>query len=187
MIFPNTIGFSQVEPMSNSPAYINQSQSLNTIAVSTGAQRWEWSLTTGVLTEPEFRRVWAFLNALSGKARTFDIALPLFSKPLGVITGQVQAMTSHAIGEDVINVTNYIAEIGDFVRFAGHNKLYQVSYVAGNSATIFPPLIKAVGVSEVVQVSDVLLTARLNSQISKLKVPSKNKLAKVKFKIIEAF
>lgn len=187
MLFPSTIGFSQVEPLSNSPAYVNQAQSLKTIAVSTGAQRWELTLTTGDLTEADFRRVWAFLNSLSGKAKTFDIKLPLFSKPLGVVTGLVQSFASHNVGDNVINFTNYIAEIGDFLRFAGHSKTYQVIDVAGSSATIFPPLIKGVGVSEVVQVSDLLFHARLNSNISKLKVPSSNKIAKLKFKIIEDF
>jgi hypothetical protein len=186
MLFPNNIGFSQVDPLSNSPGYINQSQSLKTIAVSNGAQRWEWSLTTGDLKEADFRRVWAFLNSLSGKSKTFDIKVPLFSKPLGVVTGLVQSFTNHNLGDDTINFTNYTAEIGDFVRFSGHIKLYQVVDVAGSSVTIFPPLLKSVGASEVVNVSDVLLTARLNSKLSKLKVQS-YKTVKIKFNIIEAF
>jgi len=186
MLFPKNIGFLQVEPLSNSPAYISESKSLKTVTTSTGAQRWEWTLTTDILNEVNFRRGWAFLNSLAGKTHTFDIQLPLFSEPLGVVSGLVQSMASHGIGENVVNFTNYIAEIGDFVRFVGHSKTYQIIDTAGSSATLFPPLIKPVSSSEVVQVSDLLFTARLNSSISKLKVPSTKK-AKLKFKNIEAF
>jgi hypothetical protein len=187
MLFPNSIGFSQVDITSNAPAYVSQSNSLKTIATSTGAQRWELSLTTGDLKETEFRHAWAFLNSLSGKAKTFDIVLPLFSKPLGIVTGLVQSLVGHNIGDDTINFANYTAEIGDFIRFAGHSKLYQLVGVAGSSGTIYPPLFNAVSESEIVYVSDLFFTARLNSQVSKLKVKSNNKITKLKFKIIEAF
>jgi hypothetical protein len=186
MLFPKNIGFSQVEPLSHSPAYVSESKSLKTVATSTGAQRWEWSLTTGILKEADSRRAWAFINSLAGKTHRFDIQLPLFSQPLGVVSGLVQSMASHAIGENVVNFSNYLAEIGDFVRFVGHSKTYQIVDTAGSSATIFPPLIKAVSTSEVVQVSDLLFTARLNSSVSKLKMPS-DKIVRLKFKIIEAF
>ncbi len=185
MLFPNNIGFSQIEITSNSPAYINESQSLKTIAVSTGAQRWELSLTTGNLKEGDFRRAWAFLNGLGGKANTFNIAMPLLSKPIGAVTGLVQTFTSHSGGDQEINFTNYFAEIGDFVRFTGHSKLYQIINIAGSSATIYPPLINDVTASETVNVNDALITVRLNSNLSKLKVPSQ-KIAKLKFKLIEA-
>lgn len=186
MEFPNNIGFSVAEPASESPAYVNESQSLKTIAASTGSQRWGFTLTTSNLKEADFRRAWAFLNSLNGQATKFDVLLPVFSKPLGVVSGQVQAAIAYGIGTNNISFTNYLPEIGDFFKPAGHAKTYQVIGTAGSSATFYPPLISSVGLGEVIQVNDVKFTVRLSSEISKLKVKT-TKIVKLKFKVIEAF
>ncbi len=186
MQFPNNIAFSLIEPESHDPAYISESQSLKTIAVSTGAQRWEGALTTGILNEADFRRTWAFLNGV-GQAKTFDIPMPLLSKPLGVVSGSVQALTGYLKGDSSISFSNYLPEIGDFVSFTGHSKNYQILDTAGSSATIHPPLFQAVTSGEIVSVVDVLFKVRRIGKLSKLKVSSKNKTAKIKFKVKEAF
>ena len=186
MIFPNNIGFEEFEIISNAPSYVSESNSLKTIALSTGVQRWEVSLTTSRLNEKDFRGAWAFLNSLSGKAKTFDIRLPLLSDHLGVVSGQVQSLSDHAVGDNIINFNNYEAVAGDHIRFAGHSKVYQISNVSGSSATIYPSLFHTVSSGEAIKVSGLLFTARLNSQVSKLKVNS-SKIARLKFKIIEAF
>ncbi len=186
MQFPSDIGFSSAEPASNAPAYVSESQSLKTIAASTGTQRWEFSLTTVNLQEKDFRRVWAFLNSLSGQAKTFNIAMPVLSKPLGIVSGTVQALTAYSKGDNSISFTNYLPEIGDFIKFVGHSKTYQILDTAGNSATIYPNLFADVTLSELVNVQDVLFKARLSSKLSKLKITTK-KITKIKFKVIEAF
>ena len=187
MLFPETIGFSKVEPSSNAPAYVSESQSLKTIATGTDAQRWELTLTTTNLNEKNFRLAWAFLNSLGGKYRTFSIKLPLFNKPLGEVSGEVRALASYGIGDDSITLENYAGEMGDFIRFSGHDKTYQITEVAGSSLAIYPALINSVTAAEVVSVSDFLFNARLNSSLSKLAVPSNTRLAQIKFSIIEAF
>jgi hypothetical protein len=186
MDFPSDIGFLIAEPNSEAPAYVNESQSLNTIAVSTGAQRWGFTLTTIDLKERDLRRAWAFLNALGGQAKTFNVMLPVFSQPLGAVIGQVQSQSSYSTGTDNISFSNYTPEIGDFFRFAGHSKVYQVSNTAGSSATIFPPLTKPVSLAELITVNDVKFTVRLTSKISKLKIDIK-RVEKLKFKVTEAF
>ncbi|MFT6586092.1 MAG: hypothetical protein ACJAUY_000673 [Cognaticolwellia sp.] len=186
MDFPSGIGFLISEPMSEAPSYLNESQSLKTLAVSTGAQRWGFSLTTGELKGAELRRAWAFINALSGSSKKFSIALPDFSEPLGVVTGQVQSPIFYAAGQNSISFTNYLPEIGDFLKFAGHAKVYQISDTAGTSATIFPNLIANVSTAEVVTVNNVKFTVRSSSDVSTIKNES-TKTTKIKIKLIEAF
>jgi hypothetical protein len=186
MQFPNNIGFAVAEPHSESPAYISESHSLKTISASTGAQRFGFTLTTGMLRDPELRRAWAFLNALGGQATKFDVLLPMFSQPLGVVSGLVQAPTNYGIGSDNMSFTNYLPEIGDFIKPAGHNKVYQIQDTSGSSATIYPPLISPVSLAEVINVTDVKFTVRLDSPISKLKLDTQ-RTTKLKFKVIEAF
>jgi len=184
--FPSNIGFSKVDPLSHSPAYINEPNSLKTIAVATGTQRWEFELTTKFLKALEFRQGWAFLNARGGQAFTFDVRLPEFSKPLGAISGAVKSLGAYAIGTKNIALSNFTPAVGDFIRFAGHRKVYQVESATGNNATIYPPLFEAVNLNEVVIADDVPFTVRLTSKVSKLKLDTK-KITKLKFKCIEAF
>ena len=186
MIFPNNIGFEEFEMISNSPSYLSESNSLKTIALSTGSQRWEASLTTGMLNEREFRGASAFLDSLGGRGKTFDIKFPMLSNPLGSVTGLVQSLSGHDIGDDTINFANYEPCSGDHIRFAGHSKVYKIVIASGSSATIYPNLFHTVSIGETINVSGVLFTFRLNSHVSKLKVKS-NKTASLKFKVIEAF
>lgn len=186
MQFPNNIGFALAEPSSEAPAYISESNSLKTIVASTGAQRFGFTLTTGALREPELRRAWAFLNALGGQATKFDVLLPIFSQPLGIVSGLVQAATTYSTGDNNLSFTNYLPEIGDFIKPAGHSKTYQIQDAAGSSATIYPPLFSPVGAAEVINVTDVKFTVRLASKISKLKIDT-SRVTKLKFAVIEAF
>ncbi len=188
MEFPSR-DFSASTPESNSPAYINESQSLKTLATSTGAQRWQGSITTAIELMPKARALWAFLNA-KGEFKTFDLVLPLHSTPNGVVSGLVQVTAAYAIGANSITFVNFTPAIGDFVRFSGHAKVYQVEAIAGvglgATATIYPPLLKAVSNSEIVTVTDVPFTVRRVGAISKLE--NKRKIsAQLKFKYIEVF
>ena len=183
--FPIDIPFSASEPASNAPAYLSESQSLKTIAASTGAQRWEFALTTGLLQDADLRKAWAFLNA-HGSHKPFDVALPIHSKPLGLVSGAVTATAAHAIGANAVTFANYSPQIGDFFRFACHAKMYQAEGASGNTATIYPPLLQAVTLNEAVTVTDVKFTVRVPGKISKFKIDAK-KMAKLKFKCIEVF
>jgi len=186
MIFPNDIGFSACEISSTSKSYLTESNSMQTIATGNGAHRWEFSLTTISMKERDFRRASAFFNSLGGKITKFDVTLPMISKPLGLVTGQVTALASYSIGDNSISLNNYVPEIGDFMRFVGHSKVYQITDTAGSSCTVFPSLIKAVANNEVIKVNDVYFTVRMDSDVSKLSITTK-KITKFKFKCIEAF
>jgi len=183
-LFPTT-EFTSSAPVSHSPAYMSESQSLKTIASSTGAQRWEFEVSTAWLLMPEARAVWAFLNARGGRAQSFDIELPIHSIPNGVVSGAVTTGVN-AVGATAITFANYAPAAGDFVRFAGHSKVYQVESAAGSIGNIYPPLLNATGLNEAVSVNNVLFTVRKSEDMSKIENNRKT-AARLKFKCIEAF
>jgi len=184
-LFP-TSEFSSSTPVSHSPSYLSESQSLKTIAISTGAQRWEIELETAWIFMAEARRVWAFLNALFGQAKTFEVALPIFSEPVGIVAGVVSVSAAYSAGDNSITFTNFTPEPGDFFTFNGHTKVYQVESAVGNVATIFPPLLQAVASNEVVTAENVLFTLRLKNDFSKVQITKRSR-TQLKFKCIEAF
>jgi hypothetical protein len=177
--------FSKVLPVSNDKDYFNESQSLKTIAVSVGAQRWEFELTTAWERLPLARALWMFLNARS-RSQKFTIQLPIFDTANGVVSGAVTTVASYSIGTSDVVLINYVPAIGDFIQFVGHSKVYGIEDVNGGIATIYPPLLKAVSLNENVTVNNLKFTVRRKDALSKLE-NNKGNLAKIKFKIIEAF
>ncbi len=177
--------FAAVVPSSNSKDYLNESQSLSTIAVSAGAQRYEFDLTTAWERLPLARALWMFLNARTQSQR-FLIQLPIYDTPNGIVSGAVTSIANYAIGTSDVIINNYTAAIGDFIQFASHSKVYGIEEVNGAVATFFPPLIKAVSANETVNVNNIKFTVRRVGDISKLE-SNKKSAGKVKFKVIEAF
>lgn len=183
-VFPSK-DFSAVVPSSNTKDYVSESQSLRTIVTSTGAQRWEFDLTTALERLPLARALWMFLNA-RGQSQKFLIQVPIFDTPNGVVSGAVTSGASYPIGGSEIILTNYEPAAGDFVQFVGHSKVYGIEDAQGGVATIYPPLLKAISFNEAINVNNLQFTVRRVGDISKLQ-SNKKSAGKVKFKVIEAF
>lgn len=181
--FPST-DFASVLAISNAPDYLSESQSLSTISTSNGAQRYEFDLETQIARMPKAKGHWLFLAAR--RQGTFQIQIPLFDQADGVVSGVVKSAASQAQGTSVITFVNYLPAIGDFFQCAGHSKVYGIEAVSGNSATIFPPLFKAISSSEVITVNNLLFTARRTGALLKLK-NTRGSAGSTKFKVIEAF
>lgn len=182
--FPST-KFSKVVPISNSPAYISDSQSLKSIATGSGAQRWEFELTTGWHAIPQAMALWAFLNA-RGQHEKFQVQVPMLDTPSGSVIGAVKALASYAVGTKDIGLVNFQALAGDFVQFSGHAKVYQIEESVNQVFTLYPPLITSVLINEAVNVNNLKFTVRGKDSKSKLSSKLKTR-AKIKFKCIEAF
>ena len=171
MQFPS-VSFSVTVPKSYSPVYKNEAQSLKTIVTGVGAHRWEFELTTGILKGLALRSTFAFLNA-RGVHESFQVVVPYWSQPLGHIVGAVSVVTRQSIGANTIEFKNYTPASGDFFKFAGHAKVYQIETATANNATantgtFYPRLISAVGRNEGVVVNDVPFTVRNTTELSKL-------------------
>lgn len=185
MKLPAFIGFSEIEIMSHSPAYVSEANSLKTIASGTGAHRWEFQFTTSQLHGDQLIEAFAFLSRLNGPVSSFDAVLPLYSQARGAVSGPVQANGAVTVGSDEITFHNYVPKIGDFFHASGHRKVYQVVDVIGNQATVFPRFIKPVANNENIVVQDMPFKLRLVGTVQKMKIGA-SKWAKLKFKAVEA-
>ena len=184
MQFPS-VSFSVTVPKSYSPVYKNEAQSLKTIVTGVGAHRWEFELTTGILKGLALRSTFAFLNA-RGVHESFQVVVPYWSQPLGHIVGAVSVVTPPLIGANTIEIKNYTPASGDFFKFAGHAKVYQIETVTGNTTTFYPRLISRVGHHEGVVVNDVPFTVRNTTELSKLTLDL-SRQTKLKIKCEEVF
>ncbi|MBL4832654.1 MAG: hypothetical protein JKY26_01660 [Pseudomonas sp.] len=177
--FPS-VEFSSSEPASNAPAYINKAQSFKVIAVSTGAQQWQGNIASAWERMPKARALWAFLNA-RGENETFPLVLPIHSTPNGAVNGAVNTTGALVTGTNTVTFTNYEPMAGDFFKFVGHSKVYQVEDATNNTAIFYPKLIKSVVVNELVVVTNVPFLVRRIGAVQSMPT-NKKSLAKVKFK-----
>ena len=166
--------FANVTPKSRDNDQINESLDLSSIAVSNGAQRYEFDLTGALERIAVARAQFMFLSA-RGK-RAFDLQVPIYDTPIGTVTGAVYTQKSHAVGANEVLFNGYEPAIGDFIQFAGHSKVYGIEYVQDGTATIFPPLYKTVALNEAVNVNNLTFRVRRTSNIQTLET-NKGQLA----------
>ncbi|WDE11342.1 hypothetical protein [Thalassomonas haliotis] len=182
MKFPTHIKFNSLGLKSNTPNFYSESRSLRRHVRRIPAHRWEVTLRTVPLEDADARSLSAFLNALEGRLNSFDVILPLYSTPQGAATGVPSVSAATAAGEKMVpakhgaaNVENQVMA-GDFIRFAGHSKVYQVTAnadtdSAGNmSYQITPGLVKSVAADENIIVKDVPFTMALKRDVQGFKV-----------------
>ena len=187
MKFPTHIKFNSLGLKSNSPNFYSESRSFRRHVRRIPAQRWEITLRTVPLEDNETRSLSAFLNALEGRLHSFDVVLPLYSTPQGAATGVPSVRLVTAAGEKMVaakhgaaNVSNQVMA-GDFIRFAGHSKVYQVTANADTNGAgemsyqITPGLVKSVAIDENIIVNDVPFTLALKRDVQSFKVGTGNR------------
>jgi hypothetical protein len=136
-------------------------------------QRWKLHVVYGTMESSQYLDLWAFLNAQRGQYGTFTITLPTGIWPRGPWTGTPLANGASAAGASSIpikglsNSITAIGKNGDFIQFAGHSKVYQLtadinSDGSGNATVpILPNLVTAVADGEGITVSAVPFTCIL--------------------------
>lgn len=164
MDFPNDLFKNRPSPVvkSNTPAVLTTSRSLITRSRRLPGQRWEFDLTGFVL--PNDNNAFsAFLFGLQGPTDTFDYSLIGFGKSLAA---NKTVNASLAIGASIIGMSNSDnINIGEFLSFTAHSKVYQVHAIDGSNVTIFPNLQREITLGEMVNFSDVKFKMRLKNNI----------------------
>ena len=143
--FPDYFLIDNIEVISNIPTVASESQSLITYVRLRNAQRWDINLDCR--TKPwDTKKAFAFQNSLKAGSVVNEFTLPVFGESAASDT---TALTAEAIGATTIEVSNVTdVEIGDYVGFAGHTKVYLITDINVNELTFFPNLTSAVAISE---------------------------------------
>ena len=141
--FPSTPGFSAMKFTSWQPTFVSVSHSLVRQARSRGgAQRWAIEGTYPPnLTRAELAPIFAFALKQRGQLDTFTLIPPaLWSAARGAATGTPRVDGASQTGRSV-ETKGWTPEVtgillaGDFVKFAGHDKVYMATADANSDAS----------------------------------------------------
>jgi hypothetical protein len=184
-----------------SPVLVSRSHSGKTQRRKRGggsAHRWTFRYTYDHLEQSVYMDLWAFLNAQDGQYEQFTLVLPSGFSPRGTWGGAPLVAGIHAVGATSVAIDgltiniNGIGKAGDFIKFNGHTKVYQLKAdINSNGAgaatlTLKPGLVAALADNEVVTVSSVPFTCILTSDTSPIDLEPPM-LGKIEFAAIEDF
>tara|TARA_R110002073_G_scaffold55075_2_gene141415 strand:+ start:3248 stop:3847 length:600 start_codon:yes stop_codon:yes gene_type:complete len=144
-------------------------------------QRWGLRVAFPPMTRASFAPIFAFITAQRGRKEAFTYTPPLFDDSLGTETGSVLVNGVHAVADTTIAMDAFDADgagrfkAGDFIKFAGHTKVYMViSDVTSSSnaatVTIEPPLTTALANNEAVTYDSVPFTVALKNDIQEIQL-----------------
>ena len=168
MSFPTAVQFADLIITDHESVDGSEAANLRTQYRSRGSQRWEFKGSFPKMTRAEAAAVKAFIR-LTGVGASFQIELPEHSDARGTVSGTVRVnlLAGYPAGTSAIaidGITGTLLE-GDFIKFAGHDKVYMV--VADRSGagtlTFSPSLRVAVANNEVITYDGVEFTVRIPS------------------------
>ena len=169
LVNPTTVAFHSIQPTRISVAH-----SLKRQARTNSVQKWALSFGYTVLNRATIMSFYGFLIGQRGQADTFTTVLPGHTTPQGswagapVVGAAAQTGTSIALTGFTASQTG-VAKAGDFLKFAGHTKVYMVTADANSSVSgtatlsIQPALLQSPGAGESITVSNVPFTVALAS------------------------
>jgi len=170
--FPTTPEFRSIGFSSEQKTITSTTDSGKMFAVQVDGQRFKFSASYPPMTRAEFAPVIAFIMKQRSQKETFQIALPDLKNAKGNVSGTVLVNGVHSADDTTIDVDGMTGTIkaGDFVKFAGHSKVYMVVTDATASAgaatlTIEPPLRSALADDEAVTYDGVEFTVRLTNDV----------------------
>lgn len=134
-----------------------------------GGQRWSFTAKYNPMTRTEFNPVYAFVISQQGMLGTFSITPPVVGSTSGDATGSMTASSAGAVGANAVAITGITGTVkaGDFVKFAGHSKVYMVTADRAGAGlmSIEPTLVQSVASSEAVTYNSVSFNMRLANDI----------------------
>ena len=170
--YPTSPEFRSIGFSSEQKTITSTTDSGKMFSVQVDGQRFKFSATYPPMRRSDFAPVLAFIMKQRSQKETFQIALPDLKNAKGDVSGTVLVNGAHSAGDTTIDVDGMTGTLnaGDFVKFAGSNKVHMVVSDATASAgsatlTIEPPLRDAISDNASVTYDGVEFTVRLTSDI----------------------
>ena len=176
--FPiSTSKFSTMGIQSIQPTLISKSISGKKLSRTIDAQRWAFTISIITSTRATaYGELMAFIVKQRSGKENFTIIPPELEDARGSETGSVLVNGVHAVGDTTIAMDAFAGDgagrfkMGDFLKFASHDKVYMVvSDVTSSSnaatVTIEPPLTTALADDSVVTYDNVPFTVHLTNDV----------------------
>lgn len=170
--FPSTPVANSINISSITPTLVSLTHSLKRQARSRGGQRWTISATYAPLSRAEFAPIWAFAQQQRGQYGIFTYEPPIYKDTSGTATGTLLVNGGDSAGDSSIACDGLTGTLkaGDFIKFAGHDKVYTLTTDATTTLAIEPPLMSAVADNEAVTYNNVPFTMAFDADIQEMGV-----------------
>jgi hypothetical protein len=172
--YPTTPIASSITITSVAPTLTSVTHSLKRQARSRGGQRWLMDIGYPPLSRSDFAPIWAFAQKQQGQYGTFTYQPPIYKDTSGTATGTLLVNNSggHAAGISTIVSDGLTGTLkaGDFIKFAGHDKVYTLTADGSTSLAIEPALVSSVADNEVISFTDVAFTMAFTADVQKMSV-----------------
>jgi hypothetical protein len=173
MSFPTSPEANYITISSITPSFTSITQNLKRQVRSRGGQRWAISATYPPMSRATFAPLWAFAQKQKGQYGSFTYVPPLYGDSSGSATGtyRVNNGAGYAVGISTIACDGLTGTLkaGDFIKFAGHDKVYSITADATTSLVIEPPLLSAVVDDEVITYNSVPFTVAFINDTQEMK------------------
>ncbi len=173
MSFPTSPVPTYITITSLTPTFTSITQSLKRQVRTRGGQRWTISANYPPMTRAVFAPLWAFAQKQKGQYGTFTYIPPIYGNSSGTATGtyRVNNGAGYAVGISTITCDGLTGTLkaGDFIKFAGHDKIYSITADATTSVVIEPPLMTAVVDDEIITFNAVPFTVAFIQDTQEMK------------------
>ena len=178
--YPTSPKFNAIDFVSNDPTIIDKTEDGRINARKKSAQFYSCTVRHNKLTKDQAATIAAFIESLRGRFTAFDIVLPVISKNRGVGGGSPTVAASGASGLSLpitgapASLTGWL-RASDFIRVAGHSKVYRLAQDANTDASgnvtlqLVQPLMQSPATGEAVTIDNVPFNVRLTSDIQVFK------------------
>ncbi|UCQ40048.1 hypothetical protein DCF38_10920 [Edwardsiella piscicida] len=156
----------------NTPQYSVQNWTGETCIRSTGVQYFQIEFDISLNQRDRLDLQQFIIQHKNGKP--FDMSIGWFSKYSGSQKTSVLATVAAAVSATNITCGTNSIEIGSYIQFKNHKKIYQVLANNGTQLTIFPSLIKPVQIGEEIIFNNIIGSWLLNVPSDGLQIPSTN-------------
>lgn len=186
--FPNLPKCNSLKISSLQPTRVSVTQSLKRQARASGSQKFGLKLGFPSMTRDQAAPIIAFSEAQLGQAETFTYVPPLEGGSRGSCSTVVSVDGSHARGVSDISLVGADAplELGDFIKFENHSKIYRVLVAGQHSIKVNPPLQQNVSDADLVTYRDVPFTVAFSKDVQEYAV-APGRLYSYSCELIEVF
>lgn len=167
--FPQSPGPDSLQISSLQPSRVSVTHSLKRQVRGSGAQRFSIKAGFPPLTRGEFAPINAFIQSQKGQFETFQYVPPVEGSTRGNCTSVVTVNGAHTAGSVSVAISGADAqlELGDYIKFANHSKVYLVVTAGQGSIDVHPPLQADLADTEVVTYNNVPFTVALSKDVFK--------------------
>lgn len=174
--YPTSVTFRGIDLRSNRNNARSRGQSGRTQVRNLGGQYWSFTAQHPPLNRADYSTVFAFIMQQGNGSESFQMRVPEWSDATGTMTGTllVNNVSGYAAGSTSIAADGGTGTlpVGDFLKFANHNKVYMVTSGITDAGTIQiqPPLQAAVVDNEAITYDNVEFTVRLANDVQEYSV-----------------